>query len=58
MKVELDRRMVAFAAPSALATAIEAAAAEDITTVSDVIRTAIMKDLRERGLWPARTVAA
>jgi hypothetical protein len=50
--------MMAFAAPVALATAVETAAQEDMSSVSDVLRQALVRDLRERGLWPERTVAA
>jgi hypothetical protein len=55
---EDDRKIMAFAVPIAIASAAEAAAAQDITSVSHVIRRALVRDLRERGLWPERTVAA
>jgi hypothetical protein len=58
MKVEVQKKMMAFAVPVAVATAVEAAAAEDMSSVSHVIRAAIVRDLRERGLWPVHTVAA
>jgi hypothetical protein len=58
MKVETEKKMLAFAVPVAVATAIEHAAADDMASVSHVIRAALVKDLRERGLWPERTVAA
>jgi hypothetical protein len=38
MKTEVEKKMMAFAVPVAVATAVETAAAQDITSVSDVIR--------------------
>jgi hypothetical protein len=58
MKTEVEKKMMAFAVPVAVATAIEHAAADDMASVSHVIRAALVRDLRERGLWPVHTVAA
>jgi hypothetical protein len=55
---EDDRKIMAFAVPIAIASAAEAAAAQELSSVSHVIRQALMRDLRERGLLPERTVAA
>jgi len=49
-----DRKIVAVAMPTAIASAAEAAAAQDITSVSHIVRQALMRDLRERGLLPER----
>jgi hypothetical protein len=54
LKTEDDRKVMAFAVPVAIATAAETAAAQDVVSVSHVIRQALMRDLRERGLLPAR----
>jgi hypothetical protein len=54
LKTEDDRKVMAFAVPVAIAMAAETAAAQDVVSVSHVIRQALMRDLRERGLLPAR----
>jgi hypothetical protein len=43
-------RIVAFRAPPVLTSAMEAAAAEDMCSVSDIARGALARDLRRRGL--------
>jgi hypothetical protein len=45
-----DIRMVAFRAPSRLAEAINAAAARDFMSASDIVRLAVVKEMRDRGL--------
>lgn len=54
MKTEVEKRMMAFAVPVSVATAVETAAAQDMASASHVIRQAIVKDLRERGLLPGQ----
>jgi hypothetical protein len=46
-------RIVAFAVPVELAVAAQAAAANDLCSLSYVMRRALLKDLKERGLLPA-----
>jgi hypothetical protein len=43
-------RVMAFAVPAAVALATKAAAARELTSLSDVCRRALVNDLRERGL--------
>jgi hypothetical protein len=45
-----DNRIIAFRASPVLNSAIEAAAAEDLCSLSDVARGALARDLRRRGL--------
>jgi hypothetical protein len=45
-----DNRIIAFRASVVLNRAIEAAAAEDLCSISDIARRAIARDLRTRGL--------
>jgi len=42
--------IIAFKLPAALFKATKAAADRDMSTVSHVVRTALLRDLRERGL--------
>jgi len=49
-KMNDDIRMVAFRAPSRLAEAINAAAARDFMSASDIVRLAVVKEMRDRGL--------
>jgi hypothetical protein len=58
MKTEIEKKMMAFAVPTVVATAAEVAAQQDLSSVSHVLRQALVRDLRERGLLPERTVAA
>jgi hypothetical protein len=46
----LKNGIIAFRAPPVLTSATEAAAAEDMCSVSDVVRAALARDLRRRGL--------
>lgn len=46
-------RIVAFRCPPILASAMQAAAAEGLCSVSDVARQAVLKAMRERGLIAA-----
>jgi hypothetical protein len=43
-------KIIAFAAPTALASAVESAAQREFISMSDVCRRALMSVLRERGL--------
>jgi len=45
-----DTRRLAFCAPSRLADAINAAAARDYMSASDIVRLAVVKEMRDRGL--------
>jgi hypothetical protein len=47
-----DRKIMAFAAPAELASAVQAAAAKEMCTSSYICRRALINDLRERGLFP------
>jgi hypothetical protein len=49
---ELDKTVV-FRVPPLLASAMATAASNDLLSVSDVIRLALVKDMRQRGLMPA-----
>ena len=42
-------RVVSFRAPPVLMSAMQTAAARDLVSLSDVARTAIVRDLRQRG---------
>jgi hypothetical protein len=46
-------KTVVFRVPPLLANAMATAASNDLLSVSDVIRLALVKDLRQRGLMPA-----
>jgi hypothetical protein len=46
-------KTVVFRVPPLLASAMATAASNDLLSVSDVIRLALVKDLRQRGLMPA-----
>jgi hypothetical protein len=45
-----ESRHITFRASPVLASAVEAAAAEDLCSVSDIARGALARDLRRRGL--------
>jgi hypothetical protein len=47
-------RMVAFRCPPALEQAMDRAAAHDFVSKSDLIRQAVLKELRQRGLMSER----
>jgi hypothetical protein len=49
---ELDKTVV-FRVTPLLASAMATAASNDLLSVSDVIRLALVKDLRQRGLMPS-----
>lgn len=55
---EARTRMIAFAVPVDLASAAQAGAAKDLTSVSYVCRRALQKDLKERGMLPETETAA
>jgi hypothetical protein len=45
-----DRGVIAFRAPPALRVAIQAAADRDCLSASDIVRQALIRDLRNQGL--------
>ena len=53
-----SKQLVTFRCPPSLVTAMEAAASSELVSVSDVIRHAVLRDLRTRGLLKSEVVAA
>lgn len=56
--LETTNRIVAFRCPPVLASAMETAAAEGLCSISDVARQAVLKEMKTRGLMPAKKEAA
>ena len=56
--LETTNRIVAFRCPPVLASAMEAAAAEGLCSISDVARQAVLKEMKTRGLMTEKKEAA
>ncbi len=58
MSDEKDARTVSFRAPQRLVEAMETVAVQELCSTSDVVRSAVLKDLRQRGLMTEPAAAA
>jgi hypothetical protein len=54
---EAARRIIAFAVPMKVATATQALAAKEYSTLSQICRRALVRDLKERGFLPELEIA-